>query len=102
MATTKTHTLKKWDTLHNNGPFDIKKLYVTELEGDGNMPKKLDRYNDAAKEIRRLIKESHDANHGFRAYGSAWSMNNIASHKDRMHYNGFMNIHIPIEENFSK
>ena len=98
MATTKTHTLKKWDTLHNNGPFDIKKLYVTELEGDGNMPKKLDRYNDAAKEIRRLIKESHDANHGFRAYGSAWSMNNIASHKDRMHYNGFMNIHIPIEQ----
>ena len=99
MATTKTHTLKKWDTLHNNGPFEIKKLYVTELEGDGNMPKKLDRYNDAATEIRRLIKESHDANHGFRAYGSAWSMNHIASQKDRMHYNGFMNIHMPIEKN---
>jgi len=97
MATTKTHTLKTWDTLHKNGPFDIKKLYVTELEGDGNMPKKLDRYNDAAQEIRRLIQESKDANHGFRAYGSAWSMNHIASHKDRMHYNGFMNIHIPIE-----
>ncbi|MDN3493542.1 FAD-linked oxidase [Winogradskyella bathintestinalis] len=96
MATTKTHSLNKWDTLHNNGPFPLKKLYVTELEGDGNMPDKIDRYNDAAKEIQRLIKESQEANHGFRGYGSAWSMNHIASHKDRMHYNGFMNIHIPI------
>jgi len=96
MATTKTHTLNKWDTLHNNGPFPLKKLYVTELEGDGNMPDKIDRYNDAAQEIQRLINETNDAHHGFRAYGSAWSMNHIASQKDRMHYNGFMNIHIPI------
>ncbi|CAH8289699.1 FAD binding domain-containing protein [Mariniflexile fucanivorans] len=96
MATTKTHNLKEWDTLHNNGPFPLKKLYITELEGDGNMPDKIDRFNDAANEIRRLIKETKDANQGFRAYGSAWSMNHIASHKDRMHYNGFMNIHIPI------
>ncbi|MDN3665680.1 FAD-binding protein [Algibacter miyuki] len=97
MATTKTHALNEWDTLHNNGPFPLKTLYITELEGDGNMPDKLDRYNDAAKEIQRLIKETHEANQGFRAYGSAWSMNHIASHKDRMHYNGFMNIHMPIE-----
>ena len=96
MATTKTHALKKWDTLHNNGPFPLKILYVTELEGDGNIPDTIDRYNDAAKEIRRLIKETKDANHGFRAYGSAWSMNSIAHQKDRMHYNGFMNIHIPM------
>lgn len=96
MATTKTHNLSEWDTLHNNGPFPLKKLYVTELEGDGNMPEKIERYNDAAKEIQRLIEETKDANHGFRAYGSAWSMNNIAHHQDRMHYNGFMNIHIPI------
>lgn len=96
MATTKTHALKEWDTLHNNGPFPLKTLYVTELEGDGNIPDKIDRYNDAATEIRRLIKETNDANQGFRAYGSAWSMNHIAHQKDRMHYNGFMNIHIPM------
>ena len=96
MATTRTHALKEWDTLHNNGPFPLKTLYVTELEGDGIIPDKIDRYNDAAKEIQRLIKETNDANQGFRAYGSAWSMNNIAHQKDRMHYNGFMNIHIPI------
>jgi hypothetical protein len=96
MATTRTHALKEWDTLHNNGPFPLKTLYVTELEGDGNMPDKIDRYNDATKEIQRLIKETNDAHQGFRAYGSAWSMNNIAHQKDRMHYNGFMNIHIPM------
>ncbi|MFD1614003.1 FAD-binding protein [Gelatiniphilus marinus] len=96
MATTKTHALKEWDTLHNNGPFPLKTLYVTELEGDGNIPNKIDRYNDAAKEIQRLIKETNDANQGFRAYGSAWSMNHIAHQKDRMHYNGFMNIHLPM------
>jgi len=96
MATTKTHALKKWDTLHNNGPFPLKTLYVTELEGDGNMPDKIERYNDAAKEIQRLIKETHNANQGFRAYGSAWSMNHIAHQKDRMHYNGFMNIQLPM------
>ena len=56
MATTKTHHLKQWDTLHNNGPFPLATLYVTELAGDGNMPIKLERYNDVAKEIQRLIK----------------------------------------------
>ena len=97
MATTKTHALHTWDTLHNNGPFPLKKLYITELEGDGIIPNRIDRYNDAAQEIQRLIKETHEANQGFRAYGSAWSMNNIAHQKDRMHYNGFMNMHIPIQ-----
>lgn len=96
MASTKTHTLQQWDTLHNNGPFPLKTLYVTELEGDGNMPNKIDRYIDAAKEIQRLIKETNDAGQGFRAYGSAWSMNDIAHQEDRMHYNGFMNIHLPM------
>ncbi len=96
MATTIAHPKTKWDTLHNNGPFPLKTLYVTELAGDGNIPNKIDRYNDAAREIQRLIKETADDNEGFRAYGSRWSMNNIAHHKDRMHYNGFMNIHLPI------
>lgn len=96
MATTKTHKLNEWDTMHNNGPFPLKTLYVTHLEGDGIIPDKIERYNDAAKEIQRLIKKTNDENEGFRAYGSAWSMNNIAHHRDRMHYNGFMNIHMPI------
>ncbi|MFD2914094.1 FAD-binding protein [Psychroserpens luteus] len=96
MATTKSKQLNEWDTLHNNGPFPLKVLYQTKLEGERIMPKKIDRYNDVALEIQKLIKEAKDANEGFRAYGSAWSMNNIASQKDRMHFNGFMNISMPI------
>ncbi len=98
MATTKSKLLKEWNTLHKNGPFPLKLLYQTKLEGERVMPKKIDRYNDAAREIQRLIEETQDAGEGFRAYGSAWSMNNIASHKDRMHFNGSMNISMPIDE----
>ncbi len=98
MATTKTKFLTEWNTLHKNGPFPLKILYQTKLEGERTMPKKLDRYNDVATEIQHLIKETQVAGQGFRAYGSAWSMNNIASHKDRMHYNGFMNISMPIDD----
>ena len=99
MATTKSKLLNEWDTLHNNGPFPLKLLYQTKLEGERLMPKKIDRYNDAALEIQKLINDAHQAGEGFRAYGSAWSMSNIASHKDRMHYNGFMNISMPIHAN---
>lgn len=101
MATTKSHPKSSWDTLHNNGPFPLKTLHVTELEGSANMFSKYDRYNDAAKEIQRLIREAADNNEGFRAYGSAWSLSHIAHQKDNMHFNGFMSIHIPIPQELS-
>ncbi len=96
MAKTTTHKKTEWDTLHNNGPFPLKWLYVTELEPKGNLPGKIDRFNDAADEIRRLIKETADASQGFRAYGSRWSLSHIAHHKDRMHFNANMNLHVPL------
>ena len=99
MATTKSKLLNEWNTLHKNGPFPLKLLYQTKLEGERVMPNKIDRYNDAAREIQRLIQETHQAGEGFRAYGSAWSMSSIASHKDRMHFNAFMNISMPILAN---
>ena len=99
MASTVAHPKSEWDTLHHNGPFPLKTLYITELAGEGQINNKIDRYNDASQEIQRLIAETAAANQGFRAYGSRWSMNHIASNRDRMHYNGFMNIHIPIQAN---
>ena len=99
MATTKSKLLNEWNTLHKNGPFPLKLLYQTKLEGERLMPKKIDRYNDVALEIQKLIQETQQAGEGFRAYGSAWSMSAIASHKDRMHYNGNMNISMPIHPN---
>ncbi|MGQ1786763.1 hypothetical protein [Saccharicrinis sp. GN24d3] len=98
MAKTIPFKKTEWDTIHNNGPFPLKLLYVTELEGEGMIPDKINRYNDAADEIRRLIKETSDVGQGFRAYGSRWSLSNVAHNKDRMHFNGYMNLHIPISE----
>jgi hypothetical protein len=92
MATTTTHQVGTWDTFHNNGPFETKQLYKTSLEGKGNMPSWLDRYNDVAAEIQRLLQAALDNNEGFRAYGSAWSMSHIAHHKDNMHFNALMNL----------
>ncbi len=96
MAKTVPFEKKEWDTIHNNGPFPLKLLYVTELEGESKFPNKIERYNDAADEIRRLIKDSSDVGQGFRAYGSRWSLSSVAHNKDRMHFNGFMNLHIPL------
>lgn len=92
MATTTTHEIGTWDTFHNNGSRPTKILYKTSLEGKGNMPSLIDRYNDAAAEIQRLIKSALDTQEGFRAYGSAWSMSHIAHHEDYMHYNGDLNL----------
>lgn len=92
MATTTKHEIGKWDTFHNNGPFNTNVLYKTSLEGKGNMPFLIYRYNDAAAEIQRLLKIALDQQEGFRAYGSAWSMNHIANQKHNMHYNADMNL----------
>jgi hypothetical protein len=92
MATTTRHEIGNWDTFHNNGPFKTKVLYKTSLAGKGNMPSLIDRYNDAATEIQRLLKDALDKQQGFRAYGSAWSMNHIAHQKDNMHFNAEMNL----------
>src|SRR5688572_15874943 len=92
MATTTQQDGSTWNTVHLNGPFPTKILYKTNLAADSVLPSKIDRYNDAAKEIQRLLKETLDANEGFRAFGARWSMNNIAHHNQRMHFNENMNI----------
>jgi hypothetical protein len=99
MATTKTHYAGKWDTFHNNGPFNTKIIFETRLESKDNMPSHVDRYNDGAKEVQRLIKDSVANNERFRAYGSAWSLSSIAHQKDRMHFNGAMNLKVPLTQN---
>ncbi len=96
MATTTVFDKTEWDTLHKNGPFPLKKLYITRLEGKANMPSTIDRYNDVALEIQRLLKESRDKNEGFRAFGSRWSMSNIAHQKDSVHQNNLMNLDLNI------
>ncbi len=98
MAKTTSHQVSSWDTLHNNGPFDLRLLQRTKLEGKSNIPSEIGRYNDASDEIQRLIQEALDHNEGFRAYGARWSMSSIAHQKDRMHYNVFMNLDLDISQ----
>ncbi|MGB5943100.1 MAG: FAD-binding protein [Leeuwenhoekiella sp.] len=96
MATTTVHENLKWDTLHKNGAIDLKKLLTTRLDGRMQLPDEVDRYNDATVEIQRLLQEALDANEGFRAYGSRWSMSSIAQQKDNLHQNNLMNLDLNI------
>ncbi len=96
MANTRKHHPGYWNTFHANGPFPLHTLLDTRLEPRANMPRPLDRYNDAAHEIQRLIADAARHNEGFRAYGSSWSLNNIAHHKDRMHFNQRLNLKFDI------
>nr|WP_299382300.1 FAD-binding protein [Allomuricauda sp.] len=98
MARTTKLSLTEWDTLHNNGPWELKTLYKTKLEASSLMPSELDRYNDAAQEIQKLIKETQNQNEGFRAYGSAWSLSHVAHQKDRMHFNAHMNTYFSFKD----
>ena len=92
MADTKSFFIGQWDTFHNNGPFPTKILYDLQLERPENMPSVTDRYNDAAGEVQQLIKDCLAHNHRFRAYGSGWSLSEIAHQQDRMLYTGRMNL----------
>jgi hypothetical protein len=96
MARTTITERTRWDTLHKNGPFPLKWFISTKHERKGDLPDPFDRYNDATSEIKKLIKDARDANQGFRAVGSKWSMSSIAHHQDRMHFNSLLNIKIPV------
>ena len=98
MAKTSELLVGKWDTLHENGAFDLKRQYITRHEHKATMPSRVLRYNDAAEEIQRLIKKCETENEGFRAYGSRWSMSKIAHQKDNMHQNNLMYLDLEIEE----
>ena len=96
MAHTKTSFTGQWDTFHNNGPFVNRILYDLRLERPENLPGVTDRYNDAAGEIQQLIQACINNNERFRAYGSGWSLSDIAQGNDRMLYTGRMNLKMTI------
>ncbi len=96
MATTIKTEIGSWDTFHSNGPFETKNLLQTSLEEESKLPLALDRYNDAAREIQKLITDALKSHEGFRAFGSGWSMSHIAHQKDNMHFNAKMNLKIAI------
>ena len=98
MANTRTSFPGQWNTFHANGPFPLRMLLDTRLEPKADMPSPFARYNDAALEIQRLLQESLNSNERFRAYGSGWSLNNIAHQQDRMHFNQRLNLKFAIAQ----
>lgn len=98
MAKTTTFPKTTWTTLHENGQWPLKQLYITTNAGSNQMTDTFARYNDAAVEIRRLLKVAEDTNTGFRAMGARWSMSPIAHQKDSMHFNRRMALELPIQQ----
>jgi FAD binding domain len=97
MANTITRHVSDWNNYHFNGPFPTKVLL--DIDTDRNIVSLIDRYNDSRHEIQLLIKDSIDNNERFRAYGSSWSLSNIAHQGDRMLFNSRLNIKIEIADN---
>lgn len=98
MAHIKTSHIGSWDTYHANGPFRVDLLHDIHL--DSTIPLLLNRYNDAAATIRGLLLECLEKGQRLRAYGSTWSLSNIAHQKDRMLFNASLNIKMQMDPKY--
>jgi len=96
MANTSSIPIKWWNNLHENGPWPAGFFHDTFLIHQADMPISIDRYNDAAVEIQRLLQLALDQKEGFRAIGSRWSLSHIAHQKHHIHSNQSMNLKISI------
>jgi hypothetical protein len=92
MAATTSTPIQWWNNLHENGPWKSHLFHRTALAGKADIPLAVERYNDAATEIQRLLAAALNIREGFRAIGSRWSLSSIAHHSDQMQDNQMMNI----------
>ncbi|WP_420149408.1 FAD-binding protein [Spirosoma sp.] len=90
MANVTTHHLTEWNNYHFNGPFPTKTLL--DINTDRTITSLLNRFNDSSLAIQGLIQDSIDKHERFRAYGSAWSLSNVAHQSDRMLFNARLTI----------
>jgi hypothetical protein len=90
MANTRINHITQWDTYHFNGPFPTKILLDTDT--DRTIRGLIDRYNDCTREIQSLLQNCIDNHERFRAFGSKWSLSNVAHQSDQMLYTGRLNI----------
>ncbi len=91
-AKTKTDILNNvpWNTIHLNGPYPpVKKLLTTTLATGISIT---DKYISASTEIRKLLQNAVTQYERFRAFGSGWSLCDIAYCGDQMHFNSKMNL----------
>ncbi len=97
MAKITTHHVTEWNNYHFNGPFPAKVLF--DIDTDRTIGSLIKRYNDTASTIQSLIKESIDNHERIRAFGSSWSLSNVAHQSDRMLFNRSLDIKKEITDN---
>ena len=90
MANVTTHHITQWDNYHFNGPWNTSMLLA--IDTDRTIVSLLSRFNDAAKTIQAQIQACIDNHQRLRAFGSSWSLSNIAHQKDRMLFNRSLDI----------
>jgi len=90
MAHVTVHHIVNWDNYHFNGPWGTSMLL--DIDTNRNITSLINRFNDTAAEIQLLIKDAVDNHQRFRAFGSGWSLSNIAHQKDRMLFNRNLDI----------
>lgn len=95
MATTREKAIGTWDTYHFTGPFPTKVLLDTRA--DGAIADPVARYNDCTHEIQQLLRNCLDRQERFRAFGSKWSLSNIAHQRDQLLYTGRLNGRMAIQ-----
>ncbi|MEO5594439.1 MAG: FAD-binding protein [Chitinophagaceae bacterium] len=90
MASVSITHVTDWNNYHFNGPFPAKLLF--DIDTDRSIGSLIERFNDSARAIQALLKDSISNNERFRAYGKGWSLSNIAHQPDRMLFNTSLDI----------
>jgi len=86
----KTEEMSTW---HQTGPFKADLLYRAVQKGkDG-----FDLHNESVLEIQKVLAECQTDGKRFRAFGSLWSLNDIAFNNSRLHSNTNLDMRLQIE-----
>lgn len=93
--TDKITDVKELTTWHQNGPYPVDLLYKTRQTGT----KDYNTHNETVLEIQKLLAECKAEGQRFRAYGSRWSLNDIAFNNARLHDNNSMKLRLEINPN---
>ena len=94
MAQIKTHHVAQWDNYHFNGPWTTSMLL--DIDTDRNITSLTARFNDTAAAIQQLLQDAVNSHARFRAFGSGWSLSNVAHQKDRMLFNRSLDMKLAI------
>lgn len=88
MVSTDRIPVREMRTWHQNGPFPVDLLYRARQRGEEGF----DLHNESVLEIQKILDECQTEGKRFRAFGSLWSLNDIAFNGSRVHNNTAMDM----------